>query len=69
MEANCTVGHAIAIEEGLDVATTIRTARRMARSHVRVVRVEREHRAAHLLAVSLVSVEPASEADVCVGWH
>ena len=29
VEANCTVGHAIAAEDGLDVATTIRTARRM----------------------------------------
>src|ERR1043165_10173636 len=61
VEADCAIGNAVAIKDSLDVATTIRTACGMAWSHVRVMRVEREHRAAHLLAVTLISIEPASE--------
>lgn len=68
-EADCSECSESATEESLYVTAAVRSAKWMARPYLCVSSIERENCATHLLAVALIGVESASQANVGVGSH
>jgi hypothetical protein len=68
-EADCSECSESATEESLYVTAAVRSAKWMARPYLCVASIERENCATHLLAVALIGVESASQANVGVGSH